>query len=144
MTQRSAAETSNADRVAAAGPGSRRRHLGGVVVGSLAAGFVAAVILPFLPVGTVDVNFSTAMVLFGFAFGWALLAVLSTRFTEHPQRWAVAPAIFMAVAGVIVLVARDSVVDALGWVWPPALLVLVVWVWIRARREMHSRARCGC
>ena len=114
------------------------------MVGSLAAGFVAAVILPFLPVGTVDVNFSTAMVLFGFAFGWALLAVLSTRFTEHPQRWAVAPAIFMAVAGVIVLVARDSVVDALGWVWPPALLVLVVWVWIRAKREMHSRARCGC
>ena len=111
------------------------------MVGSLAAGFVAAVVLPFLPVGTVDVNFSTAMVLFGFAFGWALLAVLSTRFTEQPQRWAVAPAIFMAVAGVMVLVAPDSVVDALGWVWPPALLVLVVWVWIRARREMHSRAR---
>jgi pimeloyl-ACP methyl ester carboxylesterase len=111
------------------------------VAGSLAAGFVAAVVLPFLPVGTVDVNFSTAMVLFGFAFGWALLAVLSTRFTEQPQRWAVAPAIFMAVAGVMVLVAPDSVVDALGWVWPPALLVLVVWVWIHARREMHSRAR---
>jgi pimeloyl-ACP methyl ester carboxylesterase len=32
-------------------------------------------------------------------------------------------------------------VDALGWVWPPALLVLVVWVWTRARRELHSRAR---
>ena len=88
-----------------------------------------------------DVNFSTAMVLFGFALGWALLAVLSTRFTDQPQRWAVAPAIFMAVAGALVLVAPDSVVDALGWVWPPALLVLVVWVWIRARREMHSRAR---
>ena len=141
MTQRSATETSNADQVAAAEPESRRRHLGGVVVGSLAAGFVAAVILPFLPVGTVDVNFSTAMVLFGFAFGWALLAVLSIRFTDQPQRWAVAPAIFMAVAGALVLVVPDSVVDALGWVWPPALLVLVVWVWIRARREMHSRAR---
>ena len=141
MTQRRAAETSNADRVAAAEPRARRRPLGGVVAGSLAAGFVAAVVLPFLPVGTVDVNFSTAMVLFGFAFGWALLAVLSTRFTEQPQRWAVAPAIFMAVAGVMVLVAPDSVVDALGWVWPPALLVLVVWVWIHARREMHSRAR---
>lgn len=141
MAQRSVAETPNADRVAAAGPGSRQGHLGRVVVGSLAAGFLAAVVLPFLPVGTVDVDFSTAMVLFGFAFGWALLAVLSTRFTEQPQRWAVAPAIFMAVAGVVVLAAPDSVVDALGWVWPPALLVLVVWIWIRARREMHSRAR---
>ncbi len=141
MTQRNATETSNADQVAAPEPESRRRHLGGVVVGSLAAGFVAAVILPFLSVGTVDVNFSTAMVLFGFAFGWALLAVLSIRFTDQPQRWAVAPAIYMAVAGTLVLVVPDSVVDALGWVWPPALLVLVVWVWIRARREMHSRAR---
>lgn len=141
MNQRSATETSNADQVAAAELESRRGHLGGVVVGSLATGFVAAVILPFLPVGTVDVNFSTAMVLFGFALGWALLAVLSIRFTDQPQRWAVAPAIFMAVAGALVLVAADSVVDALGWVWPPALLVLVVWVWGRARREMASRAR---
>ena len=125
MTQRSATETSSADQVAAAEPESRRRHLGGLVAGSLAAGFAAAVILPFLPVGTVDVNFSIAMVLFGFALGWALLALMSARFTDQPQRWAVAPAIFMAVAGALVLVAPDSVVDALGWVWPPALLVLV-------------------
>jgi pimeloyl-ACP methyl ester carboxylesterase len=122
-------------------PELRRTHLGRVVVGSLVAGFAAAVIFPFLPVGTVDVDFSTAMVLFGWALGWALLAVLSTRFSDQPQRWAVVPAIFMAVAGALVLVAPDSVVDALGWVWPPALLVLVVWIWIRARREMHSRAR---
>jgi pimeloyl-ACP methyl ester carboxylesterase len=141
MTQRSATEASNADQVAAAEPESRRRHLGVVVAGSLAAGFVAAMTLPFLPVGTLDVNFSTAMVLFGFALGWALLAVLTIRFTEQPQRWAAAPAIFMAVAGALVLVAPDAVVDALGWGWPPALLVLAVWAWRRARREMRSRAR---
>ena len=35
----------------------------------------------------------------------------------------------------------DSVVNAMSWVWPPALVVLVVWVWIRAKREMRSRAR---
>jgi pimeloyl-ACP methyl ester carboxylesterase len=141
VSERRETETTNDDQVTAAAPESRRANLGRVVVGSLVAGFVAAVILPFLPVGTVDVNFSTAMVLFGWALGWALLAVLSIRFTDQPQRWAVAPAIFMAVAGVLVLVATDSVVDALGWVWPPALLVLVVWIWSRAKREMHSRAR---
>ena len=119
----------------------RRSHVGAVVVGSLAVGFAAAVILPFLPVGTVDVDFSTAMVLFGFALGWALMAVLSVRFTDQPQRWAVAPAIFMVLSGTLVLLAPDAVVDALGWVWPPALLVLVVWVWIRARRQLHSRTR---
>jgi pimeloyl-ACP methyl ester carboxylesterase len=112
-----------------------------VVAGSLAAGLVAAVVLPFLPVGTVDVDFSAAMVLFGFAVGWALLAVLSTRLTEQAQRWAVVPAVFMAGAGVILLVAPSSVVDALGWVWPPALLVLAVWAWTRAKREMRSRVR---
>jgi len=142
MAQRSAAETSNADQdVAAERTESRGRHLGTVVAGSLVAGPAAAVVLPFLPVATVDVSFSIAMVLFGFALGWALLAVLSMRFTDQPQRWAVAPAIFMAVAGALVLVAPDPEMDALGWVWPPALLVLVAWVWVRARREMHSRTR---
>ncbi len=141
MSARSGASSTSTDQVASAKPASRRTHVGAVVAGSLATGFAAAMILPFIPVGTVDVNFSTAMVLIGFALGWALLAVLSTRFTDQPQRWAVAPAIFMALSGVLVLVAPDSVVDALGWVWPPALLVLVIWIWTRARRELHSRTR---
>ncbi len=81
------------------------------------------------------------MVLIGFALGWALMAVLSTRLTDQPQRWAVAPAVFMGLAGALVLLAPDAVVDALGWVWPPALVVLVAWVWTRARRELHSRSR---
>ena len=140
MKLRSKRAPTSGDQVAVAVPG-RRSHVGGVVVGSLAAGVATALILPFLPVGTVDVDFATAMVLFGFALGWALLAVLSIRFTDQPQRWAVAPAIFMAVSGALVLLAPESVVDALGWVWPPALLVLVVWVWIRAKRELRSRTR---
>jgi len=131
----------NGDTVAPAAPGGRRSHVGRVVAGSLTAGFVAAVVLPFLPVGKVDVDFSTAMVLFGWALGWLLLAVLSVRFTDDPQRWAVVPAVFMAVSGALVLLAPDTVVDALGWVWPPALVVLVVWVWTRARRVLHSRTR---
>jgi pimeloyl-ACP methyl ester carboxylesterase len=120
---------------------ARPRHLGVIVAGSLFTGFAAGLIFPFLPLGTVDADFSLAMVLFGWALGWALLAVLSTRLTDQPQRWAIVPAIFMAVAGVLVLVAPDLLVDALGWVWPPAVVVLVVWVWVRARRELRSRAR---
>ena len=141
MSLRTRSAPSSGHPVASGAPGSRRSHVGGVVAGSLVAGFAAAVILPFLPVGTVDVDFATAMVLFGWALGWALMAVLSTRFTDQPQRWAVAPAIFMALSGALVLFAPDAIVDALGWVWPPALLVLVVWVWARARRELHSRTR---
>lgn len=141
MRLRSKPAPTSGDEVAAAVPGPRRSHVGGVVVGSLAAGFVAAVILPFLPVDTVDVNFSTAMVLIGFALGWALMAALSIRLTDQPQRWAVAPAAFMVLSGVLVLLGPDAVVDGLGWVWPPALLALVAWVWTHARRELHSWTR---
>ncbi len=141
MRLRSETEPTGSGQVAPVVTPPRRSHVGRVVAGSLAAGFAAAVILPFLPVGTVDVDFATAMVLFGFALGWALIAVLSARFTDQPQRWAVVPAIFMALSGALVLLAPDAVVDALGWLWPPALLVLVVWVWIRAKRDLHSRTR---
>jgi hypothetical protein len=129
------------DQVAPAAAQARRSRVGGVVAASLATGLAAALVLPFLPIGTVDTDFSTAMVLFGFALGWALLAVLSTRFTDQPQRWAVAPAICMVLSGALVLVATNALLAALAWVWPPALVVLVVWVWTRARRELHSRTR---
>ena len=100
---------------------------------------MAAVLLPFVPVGTVDENSATGMVLLGFALGWALLAGFSARSTE-PQRWAVAMSVFMGAGGVIVLVAPDGL-DALGWIWPPALLALVVWSYRRARQDLHSRTR---
>jgi pimeloyl-ACP methyl ester carboxylesterase len=141
MSLRSETAPTGGDQAAPTVSAPRRSHIGRVVAGSLAVGLAAAVVLPFLPVGAVDEDFATAMVLFGFALGWALLAVLSTRFTDHPQRWAVAPAIFMVLSGALVLLSPDAGVDALGWVWPPALLVLVVWVWIRAKRELHSRTR---
>src|SRR4051794_40122538 len=141
MKLRSESEPTGSGEAAPVVPAPRRSHIGRVVAGSLAAGFAAALILPFLPVGTVDVDFATAMVLFGFALGWALIAVLSSRVTDQPQRWAVVPAIFMALSGALVLLAPDRVVDLLGWVWPLGVLVLVVWVWTRAKRELHSRTR---
>jgi hypothetical protein len=145
MTLRSEVAPASDDEVppaAAAEP--RRTNLGRLVAGSLVAGFAAAVIFPFLPVGTVDVNFATAMVLFGWALGWALLAGLSMRFTDQPQRWAVVPAIFMAAAGTLALVASDSVVDSSAWIWTPALLLMVAWVWLRAKRDMQAGQGCGC
>jgi pimeloyl-ACP methyl ester carboxylesterase len=122
-------------------PEPRRGRIGRVVVLSLLVGLVAALTLPFLPVPTVDENSATGMVLIGFALGWAVLAVASTRWTDQPQRWAVAPAVFMGLAGAMALLLPDGVLDALGWVWPPALLALVVWVFGRAKRDLHSRTR---
>ena len=113
-----------------------------IVAASMAAGLVVAVALvaaPFIP-ATADVL--TGVVLLAFAFGWALLTVLSVQLSDQPQRWAAALAVFLTVSGLIALLGPDTVVGhGFLWVWPPLLLVLVVWSITRARRRTPRRAR---
>jgi hypothetical protein len=117
-------------------------RIGLIVAGSLAAGLVAALALVAAPFIPAKENALAGVVLLGFAFGWALLAVLSVRFSDQPQHWAAAPAVFFALAGLISLLPPGSVVQKVfGWVWPPLLLGLVVWMFIRTRRQLHSRTR---
>ena len=138
MSRTGAAE----DKAGSGEPRSHRIGIGKIVALSFGAGLAAAVLLPFIiPWPTVDANFATAMVLLGFAVGWALLAALSVRLSSQPQRWAYAPALFMGVAAVLLLFLPDALLDVLDWVWPPALLVLVAWVFTRARRNLRSRTR---
>lgn len=113
--------------------------IGLIVAGSMAAGPAAAALLVAAPIVTAEEHRLTGMVLLGFALGWALLAVLSVRFSDQPQRWAAAPAAFMSVVGVALLSGSAAVRDVLSWVWPPALFVLVVWMFLRARRDLRSR-----
>jgi len=123
-------------------PRTPRECIGLIVAGSLAAGLVAALALVAAPFIPAKEHVLTGVVLLGFAFGWVLLVVLSVRFTDQPQRWAVAPAVFFAVAGLISLLPTGSVVQKVfGWVWPPLLLGLVVWMITRARRQLRSRTR---
>lgn len=117
-----------------------RGHIGWVVAGSLAAGLVAALLLAAAPFVRADESTMTGAVLCGFALGWALLALLSVRFTDLPQRWAAAPALFMGVGGLLLIGFGDSLRDVLDWVWPPALLALVIWTTVRVRRQLPSRA----
>jgi hypothetical protein len=105
----------------------------------LAAGLVvgfALVAAPFIPA---RVNVLAGVVLLGFAFGWVLLAVLSIRFSDQPQRWAAAPALFFALAGAISLIGSEALNSVWRWIWPPMLLALVVWIFLRARQHLHSR-----
>jgi pimeloyl-ACP methyl ester carboxylesterase len=115
--------------------------IGLIVAGSLAIGLVVAVALVAAPFIEAKENVLTGMVLLAFALGWALLAVLSVRFTDQPQRWAAAPAVFFTLDGLISLIGSDAVNYVFGWVWPPVLFALVVWMIIRARRQLHSRTR---
>jgi pimeloyl-ACP methyl ester carboxylesterase len=100
---------------------------------------VVLIAAPFIPAKE---NILTSVALLAFALGWALLTVLSVRFSDQPQRWAAAPAVFFALASLISLLPPGSAVqDVFGWVWPPLLLGMVVWMFIRARRQLRSRAR---
>lgn len=118
-----------------------RLRIGPVVAISLFVGLMAAVILTLVPFGGGQENVITAAALFGFASGWALLAVLSIRFTDHPQRWATVPAGVQTVVGGALLVWPGAVShDAISWIWPIALLALVTWMAASARRALRSRA----
>src|SRR3954452_5731911 len=123
----------------AAVPPRRRGHIGWIVAGSLVTGLAAALLLAFAPFIPAEERAVTGAVLCGFALGWATLAVLSVRFTDQPQRWAAAPALFMGLGGLLLLGFGSSAHGVLDWLWPPALLALAIWMVVRAHRQLRSR-----
>jgi pimeloyl-ACP methyl ester carboxylesterase len=122
------------------GPGPRR-HIGWIVAASLFIGLVVGLLFVAAPFIPAEESAVTGALLCGFAFGWALLAVLSMRFSDQPQPWAVAPALFMGLSGLLLLAFGSSVQGVLSWIWPPVLLVLVVWMIIRSRQQLRNRSR---
>ena len=50
---------------------------------------------------------------------------------------------FMAAAGLALLIARpdDRALNMAGWVWPPVVLALAVWMVIQLRRSLSGRVR---
>jgi len=114
-----------------------------VVAGSLLAGVASAIALvggPFADGGEATI---TGAILLGFAIGWALLAMLSTRLGDGSHRWAAVPAavLGLSAAGLIILTPDTQALDTLGWTWPPLLLGLVFWMITQTRRQAPSRRR---
>ncbi|MGY4856397.1 alpha/beta fold hydrolase [Cryobacterium sp. AP23] len=129
----------NSDMHGPSGRGSRRR-IRLIIIGSLAFGLVSALLLvaaPFIRPGEGEVS---GAVLLGFALGWAMLAVLSVRFTDQPQRWAVVPAAVLGLGGLLLVVFGSAVDGVLDWVWPPVVLVLAVWMAVQVHRRLRSRS----
>jgi pimeloyl-ACP methyl ester carboxylesterase len=85
----------------------------------------------------------TGAALISLACGMLTLFALSSRRTDQPQRWALAPAVGVGVGGIalIALTPSDHVLGLLGWVWPPLLAILVVWSMRGARRSLHNWSR---
>lgn len=116
-----------------------RGRLGRIVAASLATGLVAALLLVAAPFVPAREDGLMGAVLMGFAAGWATLVVLSARFTSTPQRWAAAPAVFMGLGGLLLAAFGPSARTVLDWVWPPAMLLLTIWMTTRVRRGLPSR-----
>lgn len=122
-------------------PRAPRGRIGGIVAGSFASGLLAAAILvgtPFIPPTEAAL---TGAVLCGLTLGWAMLSVLSTRFTDQPQRWAAAPAVVLGLSGLLLIAFGSSLLEPLSWVWPPVVLALAIWMLVSARRHLHSPSR---
>ena len=122
---------------------TRQEPVWRVVGSSIAAGFLAAIVLTLGVFAGAAEHVISGAALLAFASGWAILALLSSRFTSQPQRWARVPAAFMAVAGLTLLIAQpdDRALNTAGWVWPPAALALAVWMVIQLRRNLEGRVR---
>ena len=122
---------------------TRAGHIGRIVVASIATGLVVALTLVLFVIPAASEPVVTGTTMLAFALGWAMLATLSTRRTDQPQRWARIPAASMAAVGTALAVTSpgESTMRALGWIWPPALLALAIWTTRSARRELHSRTR---
>src|SRR3954451_21604835 len=119
-------------------PSPPRGPIGFIIAACLFVGAAAALVLSLVVVAGARQHVITGTALLGFALGWGLLALLSEWRTEQAQRWALVPPAFVAVSGVarLVLAPGERAMAALGWFWPPALLVLAVWMLIQSRRHL--------
>ena len=114
-----------------------------VVAASLAVGAATALILSLVVLAGGTEGVVTGSMLVGFGVGWAVLAILSARRTDRPQRWAAVPAVAMAGTGLALVATNPSndTLTSMTWVWPPAMLVMLVWMVVQIRRHLAGLDR---
>jgi len=118
-------------------------HIGLVVLGSIAFGLVFGLVLVLIVFAGGEESQITGGALLALGAGFMLLAAASSRFTDQPQRWALAPGLASAVLGLAILVFSpgNRALGLAGWVWPVLLVLLVGWSFWSARRSLHSWSR---
>ena len=132
-----ATPASAAVSTASAGP------IGRVIATSMATAAVAVAALTFAVLPDTSEATIVGGALAAFAAGWAMLAVLSTRLTTRPQRWAHVPAAVMATSGAALVVFNpgEPTMTRLAWVWAPAFMVLAAWTHRRIHQNIPGRRR---
>jgi pimeloyl-ACP methyl ester carboxylesterase len=121
----------------------RQLPVGVAVTTAMLSGLLTTLVLILIEAAGATEPVITGSALLGLALGWTLLAVLTTRLTSRPQRWAAVPAAVMAAtgAGLLATTPGNDALTAAGWVWPPAAFALAVWMLRATRRAMTGRAR---
>ena len=116
---------------------TRQRSGVRVVAGSLAAGAALALVLVMAVFPGGPEHVITGALLIGCGLGWGLLAGHAAR-THGSHRWAAVPAVAMSAAGLglVVLAPDDHSLEVLSWIWPPLVLGLAVWMFVRTRRDV--------
>ncbi len=140
MTTATAESTTSLQMAAAP---SARGHIGVVVLGAIASGALLGLLLVLVVFGGGPEYEITGAALLALGAGFLLLAVVSGRYTDEPQRWALHPGVGSAVAGAALLVLSpgDHDLALAGWVWPALLAVLVGWSFHGARHALHNWSR---
>src|SRR5215475_8022030 len=130
-----AGRTNDISETRTTAPSTSRGHIGLIVVGSLATGLTAALMLVLVVFAGAAEPAVTGSAMLAFGLGWAMLAALSVWRTDQPQRWALVPAAYFTLMGAALLLFSpgDGDLSLLGWAWPPLLLALLIWIVARAR-----------
>jgi pimeloyl-ACP methyl ester carboxylesterase len=113
------------------------------ILGSVVVGLVLAIALVLVQAATASEASITGSVLLAFGIGWVLMALLTTRISSQPQAWARVPGAVLAAIGLglVVFQPGPAVMDFLGWLWPPAIATLVMWMIVQVRRQLRGRGR---
>jgi pimeloyl-ACP methyl ester carboxylesterase len=137
------ADTAKTSETGVTAPRPTRGPIVRVVLGSLLTGLAGAAALTLVAFPGAPEHVITGSALLAFAAGWAMLAVLSTRLTSQPQRWAFVPAAVMAVTGLglITFAPGNSGLTHAGWIWPPVMFALAAWMGVQMRRALTGRVR---
>lgn len=121
----------------------KRSRIALVVFGSIAFGFVLGLLLTLVVFAGGAESQITGSALLALGAGFMLLVVASSRLTDQPQRWALAPGVASAVVGLAILLFSpgNRALALAGWVWPVLLLLLIGWSFLGARRSLHNWSR---
>ena len=85
-----------------------RGHIGAVVLGSIASGFVLGLLLVLIVFAGGEESQIIGSALLALGAGFTLLALASSRFTDQPQRWALVPGVAAAVVGLAILLSAPG------------------------------------